>query len=129
MKRLLAAACAALVVAAPACVWAWGATGHRMIGELAMRALPASAPAFLRTAQAATDVGEYSREPDRSKGAGRAHDSDRDAGHFLDLSDDGTVLGGPKLSALPATRADYEKALIAAGQDNWKAGYLPYSIL
>jgi hypothetical protein len=129
MKRLLAAACAALTVAAPASVWAWGATGHRIIGEAAMRALPASTPAFLRTAQAAIDVGEYSREPDRSKGAGRAHDSDRDPGHFLDLSDDGSVLGGPKLSALPPTRPDYEKALVAVGQDNWKAGYLPYSIL
>jgi hypothetical protein len=129
MKRLLAAAVSALVIAAPAAVWAWGSTGHRIVGETAMRALPASLPGFLRTAQAAVDVGEYSREPDRGKGAGRAYDSDRDPGHFLDLSDDGTVLGGPKLSALPATRADYEKALAAAGQDNWKAGYLPYSIL
>jgi hypothetical protein len=130
MKRLLtAAAWAALAIAAPAEVRAWGASGHRMIGEAAVRALPATLPAFLRTPQAAVDVGEYSREPDRGKGAGRAHDSDRDAGHFLDLSDDGTVLGGPKLSALPPTRPDYEKALAAVGQDNWKAGYLPYSIL
>jgi hypothetical protein len=129
MKRLLAAACAALAIAAPASVWAWGATGHRIIGEAAMRALPATLPAFLRTPQAATDVGEFSREPDRGKGAGRAYDSDRDPGHFLDVSDDGTVLGGPKLAALPNTRADYEKALAAVSQDNWKAGYLPYSIL
>ena len=71
-------------------------------------------PAFLRTPKAALDVGEYSREPDRGKGAGRAYDSDRDPGHFLDLSDDGTALGGPKLSSLPQTRADYEKALQAA---------------
>ena len=129
MKRLLAAACAALCIAAPGQVWAWGASGHRMIGEAAMRALPASLPAFLRSPQAAVDVGEYSREPDRSKAAGRAHDSDRDPGHFLDLSDDGTILGGPKLSALPPTRPDYDKALVAVGQDNWKGGYLPYSIL
>ena len=129
MKRLLAAACAALAIAVPATVWAWGATGHRIIGEAAMRALPATLPGFLRTPQAAIDVGEYSREPDRGKGAGRAYDSDRDPGHFLDLSDDGTVLGGPKLAALPSTRAEYEKALAAVGQDNWKAGYLPYSIL
>ena len=43
--------------------------------------------------QAIVDVGEYSREPDRIKRAGKAFDSDRDQGHFLDLNDDGTVLG------------------------------------
>jgi hypothetical protein len=129
MKRVLAAACAALAIAAPGHVWAWGASGHRMIGVAAMQALPPSLPAFLRTPKAAVDVGEYSREPDRSKAAGRAHDSDRDPGHFLDLSDDGTVLGGPKLASLPPTRQDYDKALVAVGQDNWKGGYLPYSIL
>ena len=130
MKRLaVLLATAALTLAAPASVLAWGNTGHRLVGEAAMRALPAEAPGFLRTARAAADVGELSREPDRSKGAGRTHDTDRDAGHFLDLSDDGTVLGGPRLSALPMTRADYEKALQAAGQNSWKAGYLPYSIV
>jgi hypothetical protein len=30
---------------------------------------------------------------------------------------------------LAATRADYETALRAAGLDQWKAGYLPYSII
>ncbi|HZZ68339.1 MAG TPA: S1/P1 Nuclease [Phenylobacterium sp.] len=130
MKRLapfaLAAALTALV---PNSVLAWGSAGHRIIVEAAMRALPASLPAFLRTPKAALDVGEYSREPDRGKGAGREYDSDRDPGHFLDLSDDGTVLGGPKLTALPLTRPDYEKALQAVNQSSWKAGYLPYSIV
>src|SRR5262245_8379662 len=129
MKRLLGAACAAVLLAAPVAVWAWGSTGHRMIGVAAMRALPAELPAFLHAPQAATDVGEISREPDRLKRAGRAFDSDRDQGHFLDIGDDGTVFGGPKPTALPPTRADYEKALQAVGQDSWRAGYLPYSIL
>jgi hypothetical protein len=130
MKRLAPlAVCAALAALAPNSVLAWGSSGHRMIGEAAMKALPAALPAFLRTPKAALDVGEYSREPDRGKGAGRAHDSDRDPGHFLDLNDDGTALGGPRLSALPATRPDYEKAMQAAGQSSWKAGYLPYSIV
>src|SRR5689334_2099238 len=129
MKRLLAAACAALVFAQPAQVWAWGSSGHRMIGVAAMKALPAELPGFLHSPQAAVDVGEFSREPDRLKRAGRAFDSDRDQGHFLDLGDDGTVFGGPRATALPATRQDYEKALQAVGSDSWKAGYLPYSIL
>jgi hypothetical protein len=130
MKRLapfaLAAALTALV---PNSVLAWGSAGHRIIGEAAMRALPTSLPAFLRTPKAVLDVGEYSREPDRGKGAGREYDSDRDPGHFLDLNDDGTVLGGPRLDALPLTRPDYEKALQAVNQSSWKAGYLPYSIV
>jgi hypothetical protein len=113
----------------PATALAWGATGHRLIGEAAVRALPAELPAFLRTSEAARDVGELSREPDRSKGAGRTHDSDRDPGHFLDLGDDGAVFGGPKLGALPPTREDYDTQLRAVGADSWKAGYLPYSIV
>ena len=129
MKRALIAGLAALALAVPGSVFAWGGTGHRFVGELAMKSLPAELPGFLHTARAAIDVGEYSREPDRTKGAGREHDADRDPGHFLDLSDDGTALGGPKLSALPTTRADYDAALRAVGQDSWKAGYLPYSIV
>jgi hypothetical protein len=130
MKRLAPVALAAALVAlVPNSVLAWGSTGHRFIGEAAMRSLPAEVPAFLRTPQAVVDVGEYSREPDRAKGAGRVHDSDRDPGHFLDLSDDGTVLGGAPLSALPVTRADFDAAERKAGADSWKSGYLPYSII
>lgn len=109
--------------------FAWGATGHRIIGRLAIESLPAELPGFLRTAQAVAAIGELAREPDRWKGAGKAHDSDRDPGHFLDLGDDGRVLGGPALGALPATRQDYDAALRAVGADAWKAGYLPYSII
>ena len=128
MKRLLAPILAVLI-AAPGGAYAWGGSGHRMLGEAAMRALPPELPGFLHTPQAAADAGELSREPDRLKRAGRAFDSDKDQAHFLDLTDDGTVLGGPKLGALPPTRAEYEKALQAVGQDSWKAGYLPYAIL
>lgn len=120
-------ACA--LAATPTAALAWGATGHRVIGEAAARALPPETPAFLRRRQAILDLGEFSREPDRSKGAGRTHDSDRDPGHFLDLDDGGRVLGGPPLAALPPTRGEYETALRAVGQDSWKAGYLPYSII
>jgi hypothetical protein len=108
---------------------AWGATGHRIIGRLAMQALRADAPAFLRAPEAARAEGELSREPDRWKGAGRTHDSDRDPAHFLNMGDDGAIMGGPKLAALPETREGYETALRAVGSDSWKAGYLPYSII
>lgn len=108
---------------------AWGATGHRLIGRAAVEALPAELPAFLRDPAGVEAVGELAREPDRWKGAGLAHDADRDPGHFLDLGDDGRVFGGPSLGALPATREGYDTALRVVGVDSWKAGYLPYSII
>ena len=108
---------------------AWGATGHRLIGVAAMSTLQAEMPDFLRTSGAATAVGELAREPDRWKGAGKVHDNERDSAHFLDLGDDGRILGGPSLSTLPSTREDYDAALRAAGVDSWKAGWLPYAIV
>jgi hypothetical protein len=121
---------AALIVCAllPAQAFAWGATGHREIGSLAIEALPSELPAFLRTPQTAVEIGELAREPDRSRGAGAPHDADLDPGHFVDLDDQGKVLGGPALSALPATREEYETAVRAVGGDVGKSGYLPYTI-
>lgn len=129
MKRLSALALAATLAAVPSSLFAWGNTGHRMLGEIAMRALPSDVPAFLLTKQAAIDVGELSREPDRSKGSGKLHDQDRDAAHFIDLDEDGKLLGGPPMLPLAATRADFETQLRAANLDEWKVGYLPYSII
>jgi len=124
---LALASTAALVGASQAL--AWGSTGHRWIGRAAIETLPSDLPPFLRTVSARDAVGELSREPDRSRGAGRAHDSDRDPGHFVDGGDDGKLANGPLLSALPATREDYETALRAVGATSWKVGYLPYSII
>ncbi|MEW6596691.1 MAG: S1/P1 Nuclease [Pseudomonadota bacterium] len=126
----LKAALLALLLAAPASVaFAWGADGHRDIGRAAMRALPAELPAFLKTAAAVWQVGELAREPDRSKGAGHPHDDDLDPNHFVDLSDDGSIAGGPSISAMPAHRAAYDAALRALGTDGYKQGYLFYSIV
>lgn len=129
MPRIAPLAALAILIALPAPALAWGNMGHRILGEAAMVALPASVPAFLRTPQAVRDVGELSREQDRSKGAGRIHDHNRDAGHFIDLDEDGKLLGGPLFQPMPPTRAEYEKGLQAAGIDSWKAGYLQYSIV
>lgn len=129
MKRQTLAVLALLILAAPNAALAWGGTGHRIVGEAAIRALPPETPAFLRTRQAAFDVGELSREPDRSKRSGKLHDHDRDAGHFLDVDDDGRLLEGPQYLPFSATRADFETALRLANLDQWKVGYLPYSIL
>ena len=119
----------ALALGAASSALGWGATGHRLIGVAAIQALPDSLPAFVRTAEAAADMGELAREPDRWRDAGKVHDTMRDPGHFVDIDDAGRVLGGPELKALPPTKTDYETALRAAGTDSGKAGWLPYAIV
>lgn len=132
---LLATACLIPVQAV-----GWGASGHRMIGELATRALPDEIPAFVRTSQSVAFIGELAREPDRWRDAGLAHDRERDPGHFVDATDDGHVYdGGPSLKALPPTREDYDTAVRATTSfwardpkdkhTQYTAGYLPYSII
>lgn len=128
--RPLAALAGALALLAPAgAAHAWGATGHRIIGRLGAESLPDSVPAFLRAPAAIETIGELAREPDRWRAAGKTHDNARDGAHFVDLDDNGKVLGGPALSALPQTRTDYETALRAVGAESAHAGWLPYSII
>ena len=120
---------AVFVLLVPAHALAWGSTGHRFIGEIAIQTLPEEIPSFLRTDDVARQVGELAREPDRSRGSGDVHDKERDPGHFVDIGDDLSIFGGPKLSALPPTRMDYDSALRVVGATQYKAGYLPYSII
>jgi hypothetical protein len=108
---------------------AWGGKGHRIIGELAARNFPASIPAFLKTPQAQFQIGQLAREPDISRGAGQPHDWDLDPGHFVDLDDQGKIMGGPALPALPASRRDYDTALRTVGSNQYAAGYLPYNLM
>ena len=134
MKRLAlaaAAVCAVAVAAVPAAVSAWGNTGHRLIGVAAVRALPDELPAFLRTPGAAAEIGELSREPDRTKGGGQPHDRERDTAHFVDMDDQGRVMDarGMSIDALPRLKSEYDAALAAAGLDVDDAGYLPYAIM
>jgi hypothetical protein len=100
-----------------------------MIGEVAVRNFPQQIPGFLRTLQARLQIGLLSQEPDRSRNAGQPHDADSDPGHYVNLSDDGTIRGGPTLATLPQTRRDYDTALRAAGSNEYGAGFLPFNIL
>jgi hypothetical protein len=125
MRRLLPALLAAVAIL-PTKALAWGDAGHRMIGQIAIEALPAELPAFLRASSA--DVGELAREPDRWRGAGQPHDEMRDPQHFFYLDDEGRTPGGFDLHHLPATRGAYIAALGKAGVDPDSVGYLPYVI-
>lgn len=134
LLALLIVAVLALGEAAP--VRAWGAFGHRIIGAVAAGALPESMPPFVRTAAAVAELRALSPEADRLRGAGREFDGDRDAAHFLDLDDDGTIAGAVPLASLPPTRSAFETALRATGRmtagrpaTQWETGYLPYEII
>ena len=108
---------------------AWGSSGHRLIGELALKSLPPELPDFLRKAEAARQVAEVAREPDRAKGSSAPHDSDANAAHHENVGDDLKIVRGPSLLALPANRENYDTALRVAGTNQYRAGYLPYAII
>lgn len=109
--------------------WAWGATGHEWVSGIAVEKLPDTVPVFIRTPEAAAEIAVMGRELDRSKGAGKTHDAERDRGHYVDLADDGGVEGILPLDKLPATREEYDTLLRAGGKTQYQAGYLPYSIV
>src|SRR5436190_4375373 len=85
--------------------WAWGATGHEWISGIAIEKLPDSVPAFVRTPEAAAEIAVMGRELDRSKGAGETHDKERDPSHYVDLADDGSVMGVMPIDSTPPPRA------------------------
>ncbi len=134
-------------VALPAPALAWGHTGHLLIARLAMQNLPAELPAFVRTAAAVQQVSEMGAEADVSKSTGvytsgaypsersasTIHDNERDAGHFIDVDEDGKVLGGPPLSPLLSGRRDFDTASRAFSSGGFPltqySGYLPYNMV
>jgi hypothetical protein len=118
-----------LAVGGAAEVGAWGASGHRWITAIAVAQLPGEIPLFARAPQAVAEYGELGRELDRSKGAGRTHDAERDPGHYVGLDDAGRVGGAIALDALPPTREEYDTQLRRARLTQYQVGYLPYSIV
>jgi hypothetical protein len=107
----------------------WGATGHEWATGIAIEKLPEGIPAFVRDPAALPELALMGRELDRSKGAGETHDKERDPGRYIELSDDGKAMGIVPLDRLPVTREAYDTQLRAGGSTQYKAGYLPYSIV
>src|SRR5262245_40312289 len=128
LGRILALG-AALVTGAAGDSWAWGAIGHEWVSGIAIEKLPDSIPEFVRAPEAAAEIAVMGRELDRSKGAGKTHDAERDPGHYVDLSDEGAVMGVLPIAQLPDTREQYDTLLRTGGTTQYKAGYLPYSII
>ena len=128
LKAALAIPALLVGVASSDC-WAWGATVHEWISGIAIEKLPDTVPAFVRTPEVAAEIAIMGRELDRSKGAGKIHDAERDPGHYVDLGDNGEVMGVVPLAKLPRTREAYDTELRAKGFTQYQAGYLPYSIV
>ena len=127
VSALLACIFSVMVAQAPA--WAWGAKGHHLINRLAVEALPPNFPQFMRTQRAVGELTDLGLELDLLKGSGTEWDAAKDPGHYLDLVGDGTLEGGLRLNDLPVTREAYDTALRKTGYDQYKAGFVPYSIV
>lgn len=109
--------------------WGWGHTGHVWVGQLAAEALPAEIPDFVRTTLGQHSISEWNAELDVSKTSGTTHDNERDNGHFIDLDDNGSVLGIVPLASIPVTRRDYDTALRAGNQNQYSGGFLWHSLV
>jgi hypothetical protein len=128
VMRVCAIACALLFASNPLAAAAWGEIGHMMISRAAAASLPESIPAFLRTPGAILEIARLGPEADNLKDAGTSEDHDADPGHYVNVDDDGTIVG-IALSSLPPDRQGYDTALRAKGSNEYKTGYLPYSIM
>jgi len=98
----------------------WGATGHEF-GGIAIEKLTDDVPAFVRQPATLPEIAAMGRELDRSKGAGATHGRERDLGHDIDLTDDGTAMGIVPLDKLPVTREAYGMKLSAGDVDAERA--------
>lgn len=131
MKRAAAISLAALVAftTTPAPAFAWGATGHELISGAAIDGLSKDIPAFLKTKTARDQIALLGREPDRSRGAGRTHDWERDPAHYINLDDEGRAGGLFTLDELPPGRSDFDAAYRLKDIKPPAPGYLPYAII
>ena len=117
---VLICAVTALIALLSPRVLAWWPQGHSIIGEAAVRALPAEMPAFFRKGGAF--VAHCAQDPDLHKNRGTPLISDRESPeHYIDLE----FLGG---RALPPTRDKYLQLLAQLKLDGGYTGYLPYAV-
>ena len=125
MRKVLLLSVAAVLLSP--CALAWGPDGHRMISTVAVQSLPDELPAFVRSADAAEEAGYLGPEADRVRNAGKSFDDENSPSHFVDLLDDLTIAGLP-IKSLPIGREQYDFALNKAHTNQYRQGYLPYTI-
>jgi hypothetical protein len=109
------------VVLPPQAAHAWGNEGHRMINRLAVEALPAGTPEFLRTSAALDEIEYLGPEPDRWRSKAEPELAAAQAPeHFIDLE------LADALGPLPHNRFDFEAKVFAAGERPEKIGLQPW---
>jgi len=123
---LVASACLSRLVPSAS---AWNGLGHRLISRAAALRLPNEVPEFVRSAEAISQIERLAPEPDRLKGTKSSADADENPGHFVDVADDGMIAGVLTLQTLPSSREAFDTALRAAGTDEYRIGFLPYSLI
>jgi hypothetical protein len=120
--RLLIAIIFPLAMAPPA--FSWGNEGHRLINRLAIGALPADLPAFLRSEPAIEEVEYLGPEPDRWRSPAEPELNAAQAPeHFIDLEP------ADALGPLPRNRLDFEAEVFASGQRPEKIGLQPWQTI
>jgi hypothetical protein len=136
MRRFVTAVAALTVISvlSTSSVNAWGIKGHTIIGEAAMASLPAELPPFMRAEASQQEIIYLQAEEDRLK-----IDEDHETAwarewttdHYLDIADDDLIGGAVSITALPATRDDFDNLLQHAQHpiDPYSVGFLPYAIL
>jgi hypothetical protein len=82
-----------------------GASGHEWGSGVAIEKLADTIPASVRTPEAAAQIAVMGRELDRSKGSGERHDKERDSSHYMNLAEDGSVIGVLRSTREVAMRA------------------------
>ena len=122
-------ACLLACALTPLPVFAWGAAGQQLLVRVAFEGLPDTMPEFVRAQASADQVALISNEAANMKGAGNSADHDLGPADFIQIGDDGRIMGVMALKPLPDDREAYDSALRKAGTDEYKAGYLPYSII
>jgi hypothetical protein len=99
---------------------AWHAEGHQLAARAAVRAVPATMPAFFR--EGGQTVAHLSIDPDVARNPLTPQLTSTEAPeHFVDLE---LVPGGE----FPPTRYEFVALCIKHGQDPKRVGTLPYSI-
>lgn len=126
MKRLCMLLSLLALSVAPAL--GWGHYGHVLVSEAGARSFPADLPPFVRTVDAIDEIRDLGPELDESKSSGDPHDADRDPGHYVNIGDDGTA-SGVSPTALPKDREAYDSALRRANTDEYKVGFLPFTLI
>lgn len=111
MGRRLRVALALLLI--PGAALGWGAHGHRTITYIALDALGADGPAWLRERAVRDRIAEESNEPDRWRATtmpAMGHENNPD--HYIDVDKLGQF--GLTLETVPHLRYDYLQAMAVA---------------